>query len=284
MRFFKILVAVLFLVTSVFTIYVRLSTDTDYSAPEIKCDREVIELSVKDDTDILLDYVTATDTKDGDLTDKVIIESIAAFVKDNYSKVTYAVCDSDNNVTKLEVDIVFTDYVKPVFEIHSPQVYYTGAQKADLLSGVSAYDSIEGDISSRVTVSKAELDLSQPGVYPVTYRVTTEKGVASEITVNAYVYESRLSNSIELSEYLVYTDKNKKIDPSSYIESYPEEFLQDDYFSGYECSLDIIDEVNYSQPGTYYITYRLTKNAVRNVTDSDILAETYLAVIVRGEK
>lgn len=283
MRFIKILISCLFILSVAFTIYLHFSDNADYAAPEIKCETDVLTVSVNDNEEKLLSYVTATDARDGDLTDKIIIESVSPFIGKNSAKITFAVCDSENNVAKLEKDIVYSDYTLPEFKFDKQHVYYVGATKVDLLNGVSAYDCLDGDISARVVVAESTIDLSQPGVYPVKYRATTSKGVTSEININAYVYSSRLADTISLKSYLVYTDKQHKIDPEQYIESIPEKYLNsnDTY---YEYSFDIIDNVDYSKSGIHYITYRLSR-----IDDNDdfsepvIIAEAYLAVAVRGD-
>ena len=50
MRFFKILISVIFISLTAFTVYLHFSDDNDYSAPEIKCDTEMINVSVNDDS------------------------------------------------------------------------------------------------------------------------------------------------------------------------------------------------------------------------------------------
>lgn len=283
MRLLKIFITVLFAAVVSFSVYVFLGEKTDHNAPVISCDTDTIEVSVKDGEEEILKYVTASDKKDGDITSDIIIESISSFVADNRAKVTFTVCDSDNNVTKLEKDLVYTDYTNPVFSIAKQQVYYTGASKVDLLDGVTAEDVLEGDISSRITIKESLVDLSQPGVYPVTYRVTTSKGSFSEITVNVYVYDGRLSESIILKNYLVYTDINKKINPETFLSSYPKEMLDEDYSEDYKYELKITDETNYQKSGTYYVTYRLVRTPKEeNSSAAEILGEAYLAVAVRG--
>lgn len=286
MRFFRILFSVLFVLVAAFSIYVRVSENRDYTAPVLKCDADTITISVEDDASKLLEHVSASDEKDGDLTSAVIVESISSFLDGNKATVTFAVCDSDNNVSKLTANVIYTDYTPPVFSFSQQQIYYVGATRADLLAGVSASDKLDGDISSRVTVAESTLDLSKPGVYPITYRVTTARGVSSEVTVNAYVYDSRLPSTITLKQYLVYTDVNKKINPKSYLGAYEEKYLAEDYYNGYTCTLDITDETDYKKPGTYYVTYRLVKKSDRMIdgknAESEILAEAYLTVVVKG--
>lgn len=283
MRILRILVTVLFVAVAAFSVYVFLGEKTDYNAPVISCDTDTIEVSVADGDEAILKHVKAADEKDGDITSNIIIESISSFISNNHAKVMFTVCDSDNNVTKLERDLIYTDYTNPVFNITQQQVYYVGASKVDLLSGVTASDVLEGDISSRITVKESAVDLSQPGVYPVTYRVTTTKGSFSEITVNVYVYDVRLSESVTLKNYLVYTDVNKKINPQSFLAQYPKEMLNEDYSEDYKYELKITDETNYQKSGTYYVTYRFIRTPKNeNSKAAEILGEAYLAVVVRG--
>ena len=283
MRFIKFLIILLFSLSAGITAYVHISDTNDMVAPEINCSADIITVSVKDSKEKMLSFVTATDKKDGDVTDRIIVESISPFIDKNTAKITYAVCDSENNVTKLEKDIVFTDYTAPEFSFSQQQVYYVGSTKVELLKGVSAYDSIDGDISSRVVISDSKIDLSQPGIYPVTYSVTTSKGVTSEITVNAYVYASRLYEKISLDSYLVYTDSSNHIRPTDYINELPSKyFYNDQVLENYK--FEIINNVDYSKEGIHYITYRLTYiDPYNEYAEPMVIAEAYLAVAVRGE-
>ncbi len=284
MRFIKLLIIILFVASATISLYVHFSNTNDYTAPVLSCSVDKVTVSVKDSKEVMLSFVTASDEKDGDLSDKIIIESISPFIGKNTAKITYAVCDSENNVAKLEKDIVFSDYTAPEFKFSQQQVYYVGATKVELLKGVSAYDCIDGNISSRVVITDSKIDLSQPGVYPVTYSVTTSKGVTSEITVNAYVYASRLYDTIELDSYLIYTDSNNPVIPENYIKSLPDKyFYEDQPIENY--NFEIIDNVNYSKEGIHYITYRLSyTDPYNDYAEPTVIAESYLAVAVRGEK
>ena len=81
-----------------YTVAERLTTDT--TMPYIAVDSEVIEISVKDKKEVLLSGVTAYDGKDGDISDRVLIESISKFIEPGVCSVTYAVADSDKHVAK----------------------------------------------------------------------------------------------------------------------------------------------------------------------------------------
>ncbi|MCD7774220.1 MAG: DUF5011 domain-containing protein [Clostridiales bacterium] len=285
MRFVHVFITIVFVLSAAFTLYVKVSDDRDYNAPALTCDEDLLELSVYDDTDVLLAHVSASDEKDGDLTSSVIVETISPFVEGSRAKATFAVCDSDNNVSKLVKDIAYSDYSAPEFSMSSQLRYYVGATKVDLMSAVGAYDVLEGDITSRIVVSSSDVDLTHEGAYPVTYKVTTSMGTVVTLTINAYVYETRFPQTISLSQYLVYTDVGETLNAEDYIESYPEEMLVDGYSGTYVYSLEITDDVDYSVPGVYYICYRIKGVTEDPDTDEEyretVAAESYLAVVVR---
>lgn len=285
MRLYKILIIILFIAVVAFAIYVNVTKTEDFNAPVLKCDKQVLSLSVKDDPQSLIKYVVAQDAKDGNISDKILVESISSFTKGNTAQATFAVCDSDNNVTKLKKTIRYVDYTPPVIKLKTPLIFFTGSIRIDLLSGVEATDILEGTISERVIVEKSDIIITDPGIYPVTFSVTTSKGITSKLTVNAYVYESRFSEKIELSDYVVYTKKGQEFDAMSVIDYYPEKYLNDENLAGaYDYELVIDDSlVDYEKPGTYYIEYRFERTYVSGRQERvDILAQTYLAVVVEG--
>ena len=62
----------------VFSVIDKLTTD--HSVPVITLETEELEISVKDKKDVLLRGVTAYDKKDGDISDKVLVESVSKFI------------------------------------------------------------------------------------------------------------------------------------------------------------------------------------------------------------
>ncbi|MDD6145516.1 MAG: hypothetical protein PUB43_00525, partial [Oscillospiraceae bacterium] len=125
MRVFRAAVVIIFvLVTAVFSaFYIKEQKSRDDTLPEIKVETDTIEVSVKDGPEILLEGVSAYDGKDGDLTDKVIVESVSKFIEKGVSKVTYAVCDSNNHVTNATRRVVYKDYESPRFNLTKSTCY-----------------------------------------------------------------------------------------------------------------------------------------------------------------
>ena len=102
MKVFKIVVLIAFAFISIASaaVYIGEKMAVDKTLPVITIEEEMIEVSLKSTDEELLKGVTAHDEKDGDLTDKIIIESISRFKEKGISKVIYAVCDSNNNVSR----------------------------------------------------------------------------------------------------------------------------------------------------------------------------------------
>jgi hypothetical protein len=78
MKPFKIIVLIAFVFVSIASAAVFISEKlaVDNTIPIIKVEEEMIEVSLKAKDEELLKGVTASDEKDGDLTDKIILVSV----------------------------------------------------------------------------------------------------------------------------------------------------------------------------------------------------------------
>lgn len=139
------------------------------------------EISVKTARKELLNYVTATDVEDGDLTSDIIIEKMSNLMDDNTREITYVVCDSNNNVTKVNKKIKYTDYRSPVISSSVITPTITERKYASILACFTATDVIDGDISEKIKISS--IDTSQEsidkGVFPLVLSVTNSCGDVS---------------------------------------------------------------------------------------------------------
>ena len=79
----------------------------DDTPPEIKFDNNTIKVKIGDDNSKLLAGVKATDNRDGDISEDIIIDSISDFSKDGTRTITYGAVDSSNNVAKKSRKLVF---------------------------------------------------------------------------------------------------------------------------------------------------------------------------------
>ena len=142
-----ILIAIVCLVFAGYMLFAHiLVPDT---RPEISASSDVINISVHDDRSRLMEGISAYDAEDGDLTDSIILESVSKFIRRGECNVTYAVVDSDNNVTKLTRKAVYSDYEKPRLSLSSPLMFDRG-YAYNVLDPLGAEDCFDGDISDTV--------------------------------------------------------------------------------------------------------------------------------------
>lgn len=170
-----LIVAVLF---GVGYYYVSIHLDAKNSPPVITVESDSNVFSVYDDESAFLQGVSAVDKEDGIVTDSMIIESVSPFVDENTRIVTYAAFDSHNNVTKLEREITYSDYTPPTFTSKS-HIYVEKGDYAEILSHLTAYDVIDGDISDKIKLEVNNVIKGVPGDYAVELTVTNSCGDVS---------------------------------------------------------------------------------------------------------
>lgn len=214
-----ILVLVVLLAAHIATaIYQGSSDRTD--GPTIQCSDTMLQISVYDDESALLEGITASDTQDGDLTREIIVAGTSKLISNDTAKVTYLVFDSDDNMASFVRRIQYTDYRKPSFSIDpSTPLVYPSSAEVSVLDRIGAYDVIDGDISERIRVSTlAATDDSE--VYDITVQVTNSMGDTAWLQLPVQMLPSdHLRPTVELKEYLVYTQVGSTFDARSYLSS-----------------------------------------------------------------
>lgn len=223
MNKFRIVSAAIFLAAlALLGVYlIRSGKGQKSESPTITMDKDLIEVSVADGEEALLQGVTATDTEDGDLTDSLIVESIGRFTEEEHRRVTYAVIDSDGLVSHAERELVYTDYTPTQFSIDSPLAFGKGT--TDLTVSVYAEDCLDGDVTSSVKlVAKDEIDTTKSGFYSAELKVVNSAGAASVLPVTIEMYDPYTRSGmpeIKLVDYVAYVSQGTKFDPYAYLES-----------------------------------------------------------------
>ena len=92
-----------------YLLWVQKAKDT--VGPVITVEEGILECRVSDPQEMLLTGVTAWDDRDGDVTASLLVESIYGISEENLTTVTYAAFDRAGNVSKLQRQIRYTDYV-----------------------------------------------------------------------------------------------------------------------------------------------------------------------------
>ena len=233
----------------------------DKTGPVFHFDNKLIEVSVKDDEDSLLKGMTATDAKDGDVTDSIIVESISPFTGTGRRIVNYAAFDSDYHVTHAKRELQYTDYEPTRFHLSKPLSFQLNA--TNLLDGITATDDIDGDITRKVKMmSDDEIDTSHVGEYSARLKVTNSAGGTSYLPVTVEIYDASVRYRVpqlRLTENLVYVEKGQDFDEKEYLRSM--------VISGTEYSLT-------DEDGTYGASYVAPDNTDKTVSYSRVDIES----------
>jgi hypothetical protein len=135
---------------------------------------------------------TATDNRDGDLTNAIVIDAgnVDTAVPGNYV-VTYDVSDSaGNSAVTATRTVACQDTTPPVITLlgDNPQIVIAGTPYIEL--GATAFDTLDGDLSAAIVVNADAVDTMVAGDYSVTYDVTDVTGNEAETVSRTVRVES----------------------------------------------------------------------------------------------
>lgn len=275
MRYLRIAVSLAFLVSLLVlgkTLYTV--SKLDRVAPEIRMENgdEELHLSVSASEESLLTGLVATDDRDGDLTEKIMVERVSRFLSVGQCRVSYVVFDRAGNVGRFERKVVYDDYTAPRFTLSAPLMYRTG-EVIRLQDRIKLVDALDGDLSHKIKIETYNVPEGEPGIFEFELSAVNNYGhrVHARIPLNVMDYTDDLPK-IYLKEYLVYTRVGEKVDATEYVEK-----LVD--CDGTALSLDdlrAISQVDVSKPGGGQIRLELTGK-------EDRCGIGFLTVIVEGE-
>ena len=252
MKLYRAAVILLFLAVSGAFLYTfvteRLTADT--SVPVISLEDDVLELSVNAKDRDFLDGVTAFDEKDGDITDKIIVESVSKFIKPGICKVTYAVCDDDNHVAIAVRKVRYTDYTPPRYSLKESPCYSV-YEAVNIKNSLTVSDCFDGKLDGSMILTSNDYATATEGVFNIDVTVTNSMGDTSVLTFPLIVENRSLSApEIELSQYLLYLDKGEEIDPEEYIVS-AVDYKEKDILR----KVTVDTNLNVNKEGTYIVHY-----------------------------
>lgn len=231
-----------------------LRRNRDDQPPTLSCSADVLEISVQADQSALLQGLTAQDDRDGDITDKIMVEHISGLINANTARVTYVVFDSSDNAAKYTRTVRYTDYQKPRFQLTAPLQYYVG-DTITLQDRLSAIDMLDGDISEKIRLTASNLSNTLAGTYHVTVQVTNSLGDTTvlPLTISVESGSALRTPVIELTDYLIYLDAGSPFDPQQYLRK-----VSDPAAANQQGSLnqvEVLSEVEPEEPGVYEVTY-----------------------------
>jgi len=258
----KLIFPVFALICILFGVYFfALQMETVDTAPVIRCPEEPCRLSVQNVTDeALLEGVSASDREDGDLTAALLVESVSKFFESGRCRVTYAVVDSANNVSKLSREVQFTDYISPRFSLISPLVFSSSMRfvASDL---VRVEDCLDGDISKSVkmALTDASASIYEAGCRPVIFRVSNSKADTSVLTADVTVLSPedyaawQRGPQITLDAWLVYVKAGAAFDPMDHLKSVT--YGPQEWSANEAAAYVTAGEVDTAVPGAYTVKF-----------------------------
>ena len=257
MKALRIITIILFILSLVAYLGVsyRYNNQLDRVSPAIRCETEVLEVSVHAEDSELLAGVTATDNRDGDLTDRIMIQGISRLLTEDTARITYVVMDSSNNIASCTRTLRYTDYTPPRFALTGIPVYSANDQQNPLnklSETLTAVDVKDGNLSDQIRITANGIDGSLEKSYTLTLEVTNSLGDSEVVPLTIVLDNEGAANPlITLTEYITYVDAGSRFDPRSCILT-----LNGSPYKGFISGLAIDSQVDTSTPGTYQVRYK----------------------------
>ena len=269
MRRLRLLLLVFFLVVFAAFMFssIREYLTSDFEAPVISADSEVMNLSVEAIDAALLSGMTAEDNLDGDVTDTLVVVSKSKFIAKATRNVSYAAFDKSNNVGTFVRKLVYTDYHSPRFVLTEPLRFVAGNSSYDYLRHMRAVDCLDGNLSSqiKITMGNTETASESTSTQPIHVIVTNSAGDTSSLSLKATFedYETYSQAAPALSNYIIYLEVGEKPNYRSYLEGIwtagnTRKFSELRFDPDEDVEIDD-SAVDYRTPGVYTVTYKLTR-------------------------
>ncbi len=260
-RLIRVVLVVLFCIAlvSAAALFFYVRTTEDNTPPEFHVEADLIEVSVTDPDAALLQGLTATDDRDGDLTEEIRIQTHSSFMGNAEFTVSYIVFDQASNYATYTRRARYVDYVSPRFELTRPMTF--GVNETVRFDGtVVVQDLLEGDISGRVKLEKSTVVNTIPGTYQVVLSAANRMGDTVTLPLSVQIVDnSRTRAQITLRDYLIYAHMGDELDYSQYLSKVTDPMEKDQSVVIPLSSVSINDSnVRLSTPGTYEVYYYYT--------------------------
>ena len=192
-----------------------------------------------------LEGVTASDTENGNLTNKITYESNVNPNEEGTYKVTYTVVDNSNFHASKTITVKVISAEMPIINASDREIKQF--EEFDYMDGVSAKAYDGTDLTNKVTY-EGTVNTDVADTYEVTYKVKDSKGkeVSKTIKVTVIPNEKPVINVSDKEIYL-----NSEFDPLEGVTAYDAE-------DGEIKDIEYKGEVKTDEVGDYKITYTVT--------------------------
>ncbi|MBR4193352.1 MAG: hypothetical protein IKQ54_03360 [Oscillospiraceae bacterium] len=179
-------------------------THEDTVAPVFQADSELIEVSVTDPQEALIQGLHASDNVDGDLTAKIRIKNISTLLNETDVNVTYIVFDAASNYSTYTRTARYLDYTSPKFELVKPMIFKLG-ETVSYTNAIIVRDQRDGNITGRLKLESSTVVNNTPGFYTAELSATNRMGDTIRLPLTIQITDNSASRpSIVLKSYLIY--------------------------------------------------------------------------------
>lgn len=240
---------------------------SDSSKPTITSTQDEISVPCDYTYEQMTAGLSAHDDKDGDLTDHILVGHMSRFIEPGVCDITYVVFDSSQHSASLTRRVHFSDYESPQVRSSSALVFALGeGNHQQLLSRLSVYDMIEGELKDHVSSTSSNVSYSTEGRYYITVEASNNYGDSSSVRLPVHIVNSSdIRQTIRLNQYIVYVNQGDDFSASDLISDEQSGSLTKSQVSVASSSVDT------SKAGVYEVRY----------TAGDSV--TWAVVVVRGE-
>lgn len=193
-------------------------THEDTSAPAFRSEAELLEVSVTDPEQALMQGLSAYDNVDGDLTSKIRVKEISQLINDTDVNVSYIVFDESSNYATYSRTVRYRDYLPPRFRLLQPMIFGMG-QPVTFTGYVTVTDQRDGDISGRLKLEESTVINNTPGTYTAMLSVTNRMGDTSYLPLTVQIIDNTPSRpTIQLKDYLIYVKTREHVSFRRYLD------------------------------------------------------------------
>lgn len=243
----------------------------DATLPQITAVSDTLEIPCDYTQEQLLEGVSASDERDGDLTSQILVGDFSRFIDPGVCDLTYVVFDSADHMATLTRRVTFTDYHSPRFALEQPLCFEAGStNNTEVRAMFTVEDLLDGDLTDWITYVETDASYSIPGDYTITMEVRNSFGdtVSYDFPIHI-VEEDSLTAEIRLTSGLVYVEQGQSFSPTAYMDSVTGASGED--LASSQLSVD--STVDTSTPGLYEVHYELNQ--------AGSYGQTWLTVIVQ---
>ena len=234
-------------------------THEDTAAPVFQADSDLIEVSVTDPQEALIQGLHAGDNVDGDLTDKIRIKGISTLLNETDVDVTYIEFDEASNYSTYTRTVRYTDYASPRFQLVKPMIFKLG-ETVSYTNAIMVIDQRDGNITGRLKLESSTVVNNTPGFYKAELSATNRMGDEIRLPLTVQVTDNSASRpSIVLKEYLIYVEQGARRNFRSYLSEVLDPLDADRETPIPLRNVSVNDgNVDTSKPGVYEVYYYYT--------------------------